>query len=111
VSQTVAIFEAKDYSEEDPEIGLRVMSLMNEVNLLPNSDPGMTMLSPHGTDARVWCTAHRNHGGAPTGDGTGSRWASTASRLPHNVIYSSNFTYCIYGLDLEGDTKLFLALA
>jgi len=31
ISQIIAIFEAKDYSEEDPEIGLKVMSLMNEM--------------------------------------------------------------------------------
>jgi len=31
VSQIVAIFEAKEYSEQDPQIGLKVMSLMNEM--------------------------------------------------------------------------------
>ncbi|KAF9653618.1 Pex19-domain-containing protein [Thelephora ganbajun] len=31
VSQIIAIFEAKDYSEESPEVGLKVMSLMNEM--------------------------------------------------------------------------------
>lgn len=36
VAQIVAVFEAMDYSEEDPEIGLKVMSLMNEVCFPPN---------------------------------------------------------------------------
>jgi len=31
VSQIIVIFEAKDYSEEDPEIAVKVMSLMNEM--------------------------------------------------------------------------------
>jgi len=31
VSKIVAIFEEKDYSDENPEIGLKVMSLMNEM--------------------------------------------------------------------------------
>jgi len=31
VSQILAVFEAKDYSEEDPEIGLKVMALMHEM--------------------------------------------------------------------------------
>lgn len=35
VSQIVAIFEAKEYSEENPQTGLKVMSLMNEVSLPP----------------------------------------------------------------------------
>jgi len=31
VSQIIAIFEAKDYSEEDPETSLKVRLLMNKV--------------------------------------------------------------------------------
>jgi len=31
VSQIITIFEANDYSEEDPQIGLNVMALMNEM--------------------------------------------------------------------------------
>jgi peroxin-19 len=31
VAQIIAVFEAKDYSEEDSEAGLKVMALMNEV--------------------------------------------------------------------------------
>jgi len=31
VSQIITVFEAKEYSEEDPQIGLNVMSLMNEM--------------------------------------------------------------------------------
>ena len=34
VAQIVAVFGAKDYSEEDPEAGLKVMALMNEVSLV-----------------------------------------------------------------------------
>ena len=34
VAQIIAVFEAKDYSEEDPEAGLKVMALMNEVSLV-----------------------------------------------------------------------------
>ena len=40
MTQIIAIFEAKDYSEENPEIGLKVMSLMNEVSFPPNYNPG-----------------------------------------------------------------------
>ena len=112
VSKIVAIFEEKDYSDENPEIGLKVMSLMNEVGFSPNHVPGMEMLSLRGIDARARRPANRNHGRASTGDDAGTRWAPTASsRLPHNVIYSFDFTRCIYDLDTwEGDTKLLLAL-
>lgn len=33
VAKIIAVFEAKDYSEEDSEAGLKVMVLMNEVGL------------------------------------------------------------------------------
>lgn len=46
MAQIVAIFEAKDYSEEDSEIGLQVMSLMNEVCFPPKCNPGVMMLNP-----------------------------------------------------------------
>lgn len=36
MSQIIEIFEAKDYSEEDPEVGLKVMSLVNEVSTSPS---------------------------------------------------------------------------
>lgn len=37
VTQIIEVFEAKDYSEEDSEAGLKVMALMNEVGLVRTS--------------------------------------------------------------------------